>query len=93
MKNEFVKPIRSEYADEHDYLYAYSQAIADYHNKCLREIGTRPIISEPTISAPKPKPTTGLERERYNLDSLADYLADRPEMLARYRKYGIQGLL
>lgn len=93
MKNDFVKPNRSEYASEHEYIYAYGQAIAAYHNKCLRTIGTRPIISEPTISAPKPKPTTGLERERYNLDSLHDYLADRPEMLARYRKHGIMGLL
>lgn len=94
MAIEFIKPIRSEYASVHDFIYAYAQALKEYNRKCMRVID-KESTRKGTVhfESDKRGTKTGIERDRYRTDSLHDFLQDRPHLLEKYKKFGIQGLL
>ena len=98
MPLEFIRPERSQYKNDHEYQYAYGKAVAEYDRLCMQVIDRESCSKGCRANTrdnlqPKAAPKTGLERERYNLDSLHDFLADRPHLLARYKKFGLDGLL
>lgn len=94
MPIEFIRPARENYSNEHDYIRAYGLALKEYNRKCMRIIDKESTRKGTVYNTDdKRGAKTGIERDRYNLDSLHDFLQDRPHLLARYKKYGLQGLL
>jgi hypothetical protein len=73
MAIEFRKPTRSDYDSELDYAMAYGTEVQRYNKAICAAIDFRTDLK--TEHAPRARQLT-----------VADYLADRPAALARFRR-------
>lgn len=89
---EFLKPIRSEYASDEEYIYACGVAVAEYNKAIVRAID-RSIGSNFAPQAGTRDKLTARQREQRDSKSLHDYLEDKPQLRERYKKLGAAALL
>jgi hypothetical protein len=87
-----MRPIRSEYASDSDFLDACVIESARYTKACIREIDR--TVCKPHVSVDAHTRNAYDEYRKYGRqNTLADYLADNLELCERFKREGISALL
>jgi hypothetical protein len=92
MPIELRRPARESFASDEEWIYECSKCAREYAQK-MRAAEDKMLARVPTMPRVGVDKLTGAQRDARDMRSIHDYLAERPHLLARYKKHGLRALL